>query len=265
MAQQSVQEIAVELIDRSRTNPESRGSGLDELRQSIQAAGKILVPLHVFKSGKRYELDDGEGRWTIAQELGWKTVPCLVIGRPGSTALHQLIKGITGRRLTPWETAQLVGACLKDKLKQAQIAEALGKSEGWVSKFVTIWKASKVAQRMGDHPAAIVGSAMVGFPGFTDADKLYQACRDILEPPTPPSSAGPADQTDAGDTGRQVDLVDEEERKVLEEIQAAIAERDKLPFDQVSVSIDGAGRLQVAFTLSSLKAAQKAFCLPWRE
>jgi len=54
---------------------------LDELRESIAKQG-ILVPLAVFKEGRRFELLDGERRWRCALKLGLSSVPVLVQPKP---------------------------------------------------------------------------------------------------------------------------------------------------------------------------------------
>ncbi|MBA7579004.1 Nucleoid occlusion protein [subsurface metagenome] len=51
---------------------------LNRLKEAISKDG-ILIPLIVRKVDTHYELIDGERRWRIAKELGFKTVPCDVV------------------------------------------------------------------------------------------------------------------------------------------------------------------------------------------
>ena len=67
-------------------NPENprmyfRDPGLNQLADSIEEAGGVLVPIYVYPDPERegfYRLIDGERRWRIAQRLGLATIPALV-------------------------------------------------------------------------------------------------------------------------------------------------------------------------------------------
>jgi ParB/RepB/Spo0J family partition protein len=78
----------VELIDprRIEPNPENprlifREDELLALQQSIEEQG-ILVPLALYRDGKKFVLLDGERRWRCATKLGLSTVPALVQPKP---------------------------------------------------------------------------------------------------------------------------------------------------------------------------------------
>lgn len=67
-------------------NPENprmyfRDPGLNQLADSIEESGGVLVPIYVYPDPEQdgyYRLIDGERRWRIAQRLGLATIPALV-------------------------------------------------------------------------------------------------------------------------------------------------------------------------------------------
>lgn len=71
------------LLKVNKDNPRLifRQKELDELQHSIEKQG-ILVPLSVFKEGKRFRLLDGERRWRCALKLGLSSVPVIVQPKP---------------------------------------------------------------------------------------------------------------------------------------------------------------------------------------
>ncbi len=72
--------------DRLERNPENprlifRLDELDQLQESIKNQG-ILVPLTVYKDGRKYVLLDGERRWRCSLKLGLNQVPVIVQPKP---------------------------------------------------------------------------------------------------------------------------------------------------------------------------------------
>lgn len=71
-------------------NPENprmyfRDPGLNQLADSIEESGGVLVPIYVYPDPEQdgyYRLIDGERRWRIAQRLGLATIPALVRDTP---------------------------------------------------------------------------------------------------------------------------------------------------------------------------------------
>lgn len=67
-------------------NPENprmyfRDPGLNQLADSIEESGGVLVPIYVYPDSEQdglFRLIDGERRWRIAQRLGLETIPALV-------------------------------------------------------------------------------------------------------------------------------------------------------------------------------------------
>ena len=70
-------------LDKNRDNPRLifHQDELEQLEQSIAEQG-ILVPLTVYRDGKRFCLLDGERRWRCALKLGLDSVPVIVQPKP---------------------------------------------------------------------------------------------------------------------------------------------------------------------------------------
>lgn len=70
---------------------------LEDIKGSIMRDG-VLVALTVRKKDGYYELVDGERRWRLAKELGYKTIPCNVIDIDDDTARRMVWKVNTLRK-----------------------------------------------------------------------------------------------------------------------------------------------------------------------
>lgn len=77
-------------LERNPENPRLifRADELDALQESIAAQG-ILVPLTVYRDGRRYILLDGERRWRCALKLGLTRIP--VIAQPKPDRLQNIM------------------------------------------------------------------------------------------------------------------------------------------------------------------------------
>jgi len=64
---------------------------LEDLKQEIKKDG-LLCDLVVRNRGKFYELIDGERRWRVLKELGWKTVPVRVVDADDALARLSVYK-----------------------------------------------------------------------------------------------------------------------------------------------------------------------------
>jgi ParB/RepB/Spo0J family partition protein len=83
-ADTTLQEIAPRSIEPNPDNPRLifREAEMKALLDSIDEVG-ILVPLSVYKDGKRFVLIDGERRWRCAIRLNIHAVPATVQHKPG--------------------------------------------------------------------------------------------------------------------------------------------------------------------------------------
>lgn len=70
---------------------------LDALQESIAQRG-ILVPLTVYRDGKRFTILDGERRWRCAVKLGFPKVPAIVQPKPDKLTNLMMMFAIHHRR-----------------------------------------------------------------------------------------------------------------------------------------------------------------------
>lgn len=70
---------------------------LDALQESIAQRG-ILVPLTVYRDGKRFTILDGERRWRCAVKLGFPKVPAIVQPKPDRLTNLMMMFAIHHRR-----------------------------------------------------------------------------------------------------------------------------------------------------------------------
>ena len=75
----AITELRVDLLDANPWNPNRMTEGIrGKLRLNLKRDG-FVAPLLVRKLGDRYQIVNGEHRWQIARELGYATVPCVVL------------------------------------------------------------------------------------------------------------------------------------------------------------------------------------------
>lgn len=70
---------------------------LDALQESISQRG-ILVPLTVYRDGKKFTILDGERRWRCAVKLGFEKVPAIVQPKPDKLTNLMMMFAIHHRR-----------------------------------------------------------------------------------------------------------------------------------------------------------------------
>ena len=74
--------ILIDVLDPNPWNPNRMTPEMRKtLRLNLQREG-FVNPLTVREVGNRFQIINGEHRWRIAQELGYQTVPCVVL--PGA-------------------------------------------------------------------------------------------------------------------------------------------------------------------------------------
>ncbi len=74
-----ITELRVDLLDANPWNPNRMTEVIRaKLRLNLKRDG-FVAPLLVRKLGDRYQIVNGEHRWQIARELGYTTVPCVVL------------------------------------------------------------------------------------------------------------------------------------------------------------------------------------------
>lgn len=141
-------DIKIDLIRPSPYQPRLTFD-LEDIRGGVEKDG-ILVALTVRKKDGYCELVDGERRWRLAKELGYKTVRCDVIDIDDNTARRAVYKVNKERKnYTPKEEATYFKKLVeKEGMKPRQIEAQLGASHHWVQACLNVWKFPKDVQ---DH------------------------------------------------------------------------------------------------------------------
>lgn len=119
-------------------------SGIEELAQSIDAQG-LIEPITVESIGDgTYRVLVGERRTRAHLKLGRATILARIrddLKDPKKRLLFQVAENVNRRDLSDADMARSIRELMEGKdgseaLTQTQIAKELGKSEGWVSRFV---------------------------------------------------------------------------------------------------------------------------------
>jgi ParB family chromosome partitioning protein len=107
---------------------------LDELTLSIKTYG-VLEPIIVAQTPAGYQIIAGERRWRAAKLAGLAEVPVIVKATTAKGMLEMaIIENLQRVDLSGMERGQAFQQLMRDfHLNQSQIAERLGKSEGFVS------------------------------------------------------------------------------------------------------------------------------------
>lgn len=166
-----------ELIE-SKTNPRF-GIEIGELAKSIEAVG-ILEPLVVRKVTAGYEVIAGHRRLAAAKALKLASLPCAVRADKGDIQHLHLAENFNRADLTPAETGLAVwNALAAKKMKQKDLAAALGKPESTITKYKTIGQAlNKFAHPQADEDVWYPETAKMC--GITDSEKAYNYARELL-------------------------------------------------------------------------------------
>jgi len=139
-----LQEIAVDLVDRSPYQPRAdfNEEALQELADSIRAQG-VIQPIVVrpkLSSPGRFELIAGERRWRAAQLAGLHQVPTVIREVDDQAAMAMaLIENIQRQQLNPIEEAVALNRLIDEfGLTHEQTAEAVGRSRAAVSNMLRL-------------------------------------------------------------------------------------------------------------------------------
>lgn len=139
---------------------------LQELADSIRAGGlstPIVVKIHP-DDAQRYQIVHGHRRYRAHQLIKAATIEAVVTDKQG--AVSQLVDNLQREDLTTSELLDGIRGLLADGLKQAQIAEQLGKSKAWVSKRVALTDLAEAAPEL---------QALLDNERIRDASTLYEA------------------------------------------------------------------------------------------
>ncbi|MGV6826946.1 MAG: ParB/RepB/Spo0J family partition protein [bacterium] len=160
---QSVQKLAVDLIQRGRYQPRRNfdEDKLQELADSISAQG-VVQPIVVRPvSGGQYEIIAGERRWRATQLAGLSEIPVVINPVDDQTAMAMgLIENVQRDDLNPLEEAQALHRLLTEfELTHQQIAEAIGKSRTTVTNLVRLLDLNSDVKELVDSRQIEMGHA----------------------------------------------------------------------------------------------------------
>jgi ParB family chromosome partitioning protein len=155
---------------------------LEDLARSIKANG-IIQPIVVRRLGDRFQIIAGERRWRAALKADLLHVPIVVRdvapGQERSLLEMALIENIQREDLNPIEEA-LAYQRLSDefRLKQEEIAEAVGKDRATIANHIRLLKLPGEIRAMVASGALSMGHARALLALATEADQCRLA-RDV--------------------------------------------------------------------------------------
>lgn len=125
--------VSIDDIRLSGENMRLDAGDLVELTASIKEHG-ILQPLLVSDSTGDYVLVCGHRRLAAARRAGVSEIPVIVRTLDNEQRqVFMLLENVHRRYLSPLEEARAVKKLVKARGNQIEVAEMLGKSQGWVS------------------------------------------------------------------------------------------------------------------------------------
>lgn len=152
-----VPELAITYLPRYQLSPnphqprrEFDDAGLEDLAESIRAAGGIIQPLVVRKVGsQRYQIIAGERRWRAAGIIDLDTLPCIVREdlSDQKVLMVSLIENIQRSDLNPIEEALGLRRLIDEfGLSHQEAANAVGRSRSAVSNLLRLLELSECVQ-----------------------------------------------------------------------------------------------------------------------
>ena len=147
---QRVFELDISEIDPNPYQPrmEFDAEGLDELARSIQEKG-IIQPITVRRFGQGYQLITGERRLRASRQIGYKTIPALVIevSSPEEMMEISLVENIQREDLNPIDEAKayrmLIDQCF---LTQEEVSKKVGKDRSTITNMLRLLRLSGEVQ-----------------------------------------------------------------------------------------------------------------------
>ncbi|MBL4853407.1 MAG: ParB/RepB/Spo0J family partition protein [Robiginitomaculum sp.] len=168
-----IHEIPIDKLGRNHAQPRKHfdKEKLAELASSIKSKG-VLQPILVRplpttygakgkKISDRYQIVAGERRWHAAQAAGLETIPALIRDLSDLEILEiGVIENVQRADLNPMEEAKAYGALIRQfGRKQAEIAEAIGKSRPHVANCLRLLKLPELAQEYLEDGKITAGHA----------------------------------------------------------------------------------------------------------
>lgn len=164
-AGESLLQIDIDRISPNRNQPRSdfEDQQLDELAQSLKAAG-VLQPVVVRpRDDGGFELIAGERRWRAAQRAGLLKIPA-VVRKVEDDRMRELalIENIQRKDLNPIEEARAYEVLLGEmKLSQGEVAKRVGRDRSSIANLLRLLKLPEKIQNCLSAGLLSVGHAKV--------------------------------------------------------------------------------------------------------
>jgi ParB/RepB/Spo0J family partition protein len=128
---------------------------IEALASSMRENG-LIQPITVRRVGEAFEIVCGERRWRAAKQLGWETMPCLVIEATDSTAHEmRLIENLQRLEIDPMaQSAGVVDLLAMHDNDYDEVARRIGVSQSWLrvrarlSEMSQRWRAEIASGRL---------------------------------------------------------------------------------------------------------------------
>jgi len=181
---EAVQQIAVELIDRNpyQTRTSVNDTSLQELAESIKAAG-VIEPLIVrVGEGGRYQLIAGQRRLAASKKAGKTTVPAVVKQVSNEKAMEMtIIENLQREDLNPIDQAEAFDRLSREfGLTQEQMAERTGKPRSEIANYLRLLKLPAEVRFNVQQGAMSFGHAKV-LMSLEDAGAISKVAKRILD------------------------------------------------------------------------------------
>lgn len=118
---------------------------VEELKASIKESG-LITPIAAALIKGRYIVVGGHRRLKACRELGHKTIKCNLLENVNDKSLQTLaiVENLQRQDLHPIEVAIAVDNALNNGFTRSELVAALGKSESFISKCLSVLKLSGV-------------------------------------------------------------------------------------------------------------------------
>lgn len=124
--------------DKNQPRKNFNKAKLEELADSIKSRG-IIEPITVRQDDEGFSIITGERRYKAAKKAGLNEIPCIIKEADDEDVLtYQLIENLQREDLNPVEEAYALKKLSDGKIKQADIAKLIGKSQPYISQSLKI-------------------------------------------------------------------------------------------------------------------------------
>ncbi|WP_236008123.1 nucleoid occlusion protein [Levilactobacillus andaensis] len=183
---QNVVMIPVAQIIPNRFQPRQRfdPTAIAELAQTIEEHG-LLQPIVLREyEPDHYEIIAGERRFRAISSLKWETVPAIIeVMNDDETASMALIENLQREELSAVEEAHAYRQLMDlNHMTQAQLAEGIGKSQGFVANKLRLLKLSEPVRNaiLNRQISERHGRALLAVPADQQAEFVKKIVNDKL-------------------------------------------------------------------------------------